>query len=177
MCQQCSDRRLDAIMRGEKADSLPSSTTVVDVAQKGRWFLQEAITTFAGCPKAKVRYLLVAWRQRTQNFKTLGGAQRAFGEALVIITTPAGKTYTINANGDISYPGMEPSGNWKMLGIVPVRGSLVISRIAITAAWLASHPLVRRNGNPRYTVVDLDHGVRRVWGNTKYHGIRSIVLE
>lgn len=59
-----------------------------------------------------------------------------------------------------------------MQGIKPVRGSLFIFLVKITQEWLNTHPLLYKNGNPRYTVLDLDYGTRREWGSTKYHGIR-----
>jgi hypothetical protein len=32
----------------------------------------------------------------------------------------------------------------------------------------------KTSGNPTYTVKDIDHGTKGVWGNTKYHGVRRI---
>lgn len=104
---------------------------------------------------------------------------------MLIITTPYGDTYLVHDNGDISRQNRQtgryttPSGEWKMLGIEPVRGATqegarFIPLDAITQEWLDLHPLTYNNRNPRYTVVDLDHGTKRTWGNTKYHGIRSI---
>ncbi len=97
---------------------------------------------------------------------------------MLTITTPYGYRYVVHENGDIQRTDLEhkPSGNWKMLGIVPVRGGAIIPLRQITLEWLDIHPLLYKNGNPRYTVMDLDHGTRREWGNTKYHGIRSITL-
>jgi hypothetical protein len=95
---------------------------------------------------------------------------------MLTITTPYGKTYTITDNGDISYTGLEPSGQWKLLGIKPCYGGGFIPLANITQAWLDAHPLLYKNGNPRYTGVDLDHGTRREWGNTKHHGIKTITL-
>lgn len=94
------------------------------------------------------------------------------------ITTPYGNRYVVHENGDIQRTDLEhkPSGNWKMLGIKVVRGSLFLPLAKITQEWLNTYPLLYKNGNPRYTVMDLDHGTRREWGNTKYHGIRSITL-
>lgn len=31
-----------------------------------------------------------------------------------------------------------------------------------------------KNGNPKYTIEDIDNGTRRIHGNTKYHGIIAI---
>jgi hypothetical protein len=96
------------------------------------------------------------------------------------IVTPYGNRYAIHGNGDIGYanqPDFVPSGQWKMLGIVPVRGGQwgrLIPLGEITPEWLAANPLLYKNGKPRFTVADLDHGTRRIWGNTRYHGIERI---
>jgi hypothetical protein len=105
---------------------------------------------------------------------------------MLTITTPYGNRYRIHDNGDIetlvSLRGTgpvnnPPSGKWKMLGIKPCNGGGFIPLERITKAWLAKNPLLYKNGNPRYTVVDLDHGTRREWGNTKHHGIKSITID
>ena len=42
-------------------------------------------------------------------------------------------------------------------------------------SWLKKKPtLLYKNGHPRYTVVDLDHGTTRIWSNTVHHGIKAI---
>lgn len=93
---------------------------------------------------------------------------------MLTITKPNGDVYHIADNGNISYPGLEPSGDWKLLGIRSVRGGPMIPLSSITKEWLARNPLTYKNGNPCFTGVDLDHGTRREWGNTKYHGIKTI---
>jgi hypothetical protein len=98
---------------------------------------------------------------------------------LMTITTPYGDSYVIHENGNIrrtDLKGFEPSGDWKMLGLVPVEGGPMIPLHRITRAWLDSHPLTYRHGNPKYAVVDLDHGTRRTWGNTEFHGVKTITL-
>lgn len=92
---------------------------------------------------------------------------------MLYISTPYGNRYRIEDNGYIvrlDQPGFRPSAGWQFLGLVPVNSTrLAVRREDITAEWLASHPLRYKNGNPRYTVRDLDHGTTRDWGNTKYH--------
>lgn len=97
---------------------------------------------------------------------------------MLTITTPYGNRYVVHENGDIQRTNLEhkPSGEWKMLGIKAVRGGAIIPLRQITLEWLAAHPLLYQNGHPRYTICDLDHGTRREWGNTKYHGIKTITL-
>lgn len=99
---------------------------------------------------------------------------------MLTITTPYGNRYIIHDNGNIErtdIPGFEPSGQWKLLGIKPCYGNDGFIPLAqITTGWLAANPLTYKNGNPRYTGVDVDHGTRREWGNTKHHGIKTITI-
>lgn len=93
------------------------------------------------------------------------------------ISTPYRDYYTINSEGFISKEGVNPSGDWKLLGLMPVRCWQLYNMIplrSITPEWIKTHDICYVNGNPRYTVVDVDHGTTRLWGNTKAHGIRSI---
>lgn len=95
------------------------------------------------------------------------------------LTTPYGNRYRIDGKtGNIrrmDQPDFVPSGQWRMIGLVPVNASRCTTALAdITPEWLASHPLCYKNGNPRYTVMDFDHGTTRIWGNTKYHGVKSL---
>lgn len=95
------------------------------------------------------------------------------------ITTPYGNHYRIHPNGDIQRTdgGHTPSGEWKMLGIIPVRNRSLRGMIPleqITPELLADMPLQYGNGRPIYTVVDKDHGTTRIWGNARYHGIKSM---
>lgn len=99
----------------------------------------------------------------------------------LLIETPYGDRYRIADNGDITrldMPGFTASGQWKFVGLVPVNSNRIAVRLAdIDAAWLAGNPLLYKNRHPRYTVMDLDHGTNRVWGNTVYHGVKSIRIE
>lgn len=95
------------------------------------------------------------------------------------IMTAYGNTYRIKANGDFvrtDIPGFKPSGQWKLLGIHHVKMNVFIPFKSLTPARVSRLPLLYKNGHPQYTIVDLDHGTRRVWGNTQVHGIRSITF-
>ena len=93
----------------------------------------------------------------------------------MIIRTPYGNEYHVNAKGEISNKNAKPSGSWKMLGIQHVKRSEFIPFRELTPSTVAGLKLLwRTSKNPQYTVRDLDHGSTRVWGNTKYHGIKSI---
>jgi hypothetical protein len=95
----------------------------------------------------------------------------------LIITTKYGNVYKIDGERNIirtDIKGFKASGQWKLIGIEHVKQSRFIRADSI-ANWLESKPdMLFKNGNPQWTVRDLDHGTTRVWGNTEYHGIRSI---
>lgn len=93
------------------------------------------------------------------------------------ITTPHGSLYLIHDNGDIQRTDMQhtPSGQWKLVGVENVKSFHDFTRFDHLDEWLATNPqLLYKNGNPRYTVRDFDHGSIRSWGNTQHHGIKSI---
>ena len=97
------------------------------------------------------------------------------------LTTPYGKQYRIHEEGKIERLDMPftPTMNWRLLGIVLVTQAwpgYMIPLADITPDWLKATELLYRNGNPRYTVVDLDHGTTRIWGNTKVHGIKTLQI-
>jgi hypothetical protein len=97
------------------------------------------------------------------------------------ITTNRGDVYKIDADGNIirtDIEGFQASGEWKLVGIEHVRSYRRFVRAEHIADWLKKSPqLLYKNGNPQWTIRDLDHGTIRSWGNTRYHGIRSIEVE
>jgi hypothetical protein len=98
---------------------------------------------------------------------------------LFTIETPYGNRYRIHTGGMIERTDMPftPSDSWRLLGIRHVTRRESYSLNEITPELVGSLPWTYKNGNPQYTVVDLDHGTRRVWGNTKHHGIRRIYFD
>lgn len=93
------------------------------------------------------------------------------------ITTPYGNRYIVHENGDIQRTDIdhEPSGQWKFRGIRNLRCSTLSIPLENIPEFLdRKPPLLFKNGNPRWTVMDIDHGTYREWGNTKYHGIASM---
>ena len=93
---------------------------------------------------------------------------------MLVITTKYGNQYFIDQKGQITYPGYNtPSGKWLLLGLDHVKKNYFIP---FTDLWNKNfpEPLLYKNGNPQWTIRDLDHGSIRVWGNTKYHGIKLI---
>ena len=93
--------------------------------------------------------------------------------AILEIITPYGARYLIHEGGRIQRTDMEfaPSDTWRMLGLQHVQRREFIP-FADIPARLPALQLTYKNGNPCYTVRDLDHGTTRPWGNTKYHGVR-----
>lgn len=94
------------------------------------------------------------------------------------ILIPLGDVYNIDKDFNIirtDIKGFKASGQWKLLGITLVTGNSIVVPAAKIKSWLKlKKPLLYKNGHPRYTVVDFDHGTRRIWGNTIYHGIQRI---
>lgn len=94
------------------------------------------------------------------------------------IVTPYGDRYKVNEKGEIFYSKINPSGQWIFRGLRHVkRTSEFIPFSSITSQLLQEITLLYKNGKPQYTVEDLDHGTRRVWGNTAYHGVKSIYFD
>lgn len=61
----------------------------------------------------------------------------------------------------------EPSGKWKALALVRRCNFGIVETIPF-AEWskrLGSVQWTYKNGKPRYTLRDLDHGTVREWGN------------
>ncbi len=92
------------------------------------------------------------------------------------LLTAYGDRYIIHENGDIERTDMDhkPSGQWKLLGIQHVKSSRYIPLSDLWAINLNAFGWLYKNGHPQWTVRDLDHGTTRVWGNTVFHGIKSI---
>ncbi len=106
---------------------------------------------------------------------------------MLCISTPYGDHYKIDKDSNfIQYNQCHFDNEnvlaheWKLLGLLPTNCSNFIHLIRfnqITPEWIKSHSLSWKNGHPKYTIVDLDHGSTRVWGNTHYHGVRSLWFE
>ena len=96
------------------------------------------------------------------------------------LSTPSGDHYRIMANGNIvrhDLKGFEASGQWRLVGLKAVNSNAFIPFEWLTPGKVRALNLRYKNGNPRWTVVDFDHGTKRVWGNTKYRGVASLYYE
>lgn len=93
------------------------------------------------------------------------------------ILTPYGDHYKIDENGNIirmDIEGFKASEQWKFLGLSHVKRNDFIPFERITPEFLETFKLCWKNGNPQWTVRDLDHGTTREWGNEKYHGPKKL---
>lgn len=94
------------------------------------------------------------------------------------IIKPCGDHYKVDPEGNIirmDIEGFVPSDEWKFIGISHVTTHHCFIPFAdLTEEKLKSLTLLYKNNNPQWTGEDNDHGVRRIWGNTKYHGIKSL---
>ena len=93
------------------------------------------------------------------------------------IKTPALEYYQVNKKGQIYYDGLEPDDGWKFLGITHVKKNWFIPFNRLLDFLDSKPDILWKNGNPQWTVVDLDHGTTRMWGNTRYRGITAIWFE
>jgi len=95
----------------------------------------------------------------------------------LIIVSEGHEAYRVNNMGEITkYSNKEFSGGWKMTGIAGVYGSIVYKfpeNFDRTFIEDLSKHLLYKNGRPKYTVADLDHGTNRRWGK----GIISLRFE
>jgi hypothetical protein len=101
------------------------------------------------------------------------------------IITPYGQhltseTYLVNFKGQLCRRANTKTAygfdnGWKFLGIEHVKRNEFIPFERIknwTTEQFKSFEWCYKNGNPQWTVRDLDHGSTRTWGNTKHHGIK-----
>lgn len=101
------------------------------------------------------------------------------------ITTPYGHSYDVAEDGAILVYRREagpyvPGPDWTITGVVSTKGwgggfgrSYGLAQLAVLANSKPAD-LLYKNGSPRWTLSDLDHGTRRIHGNTKYHGIKTV---
>ncbi len=104
------------------------------------------------------------------------------------IRTPYGNQYHVHENGAIQrldmYPPDKPfsteNTGWTMQGLQHVKNREYIPLAELFKGKIPDEihgsSLHYKNGNPQWTVRDLDHGTIREWGNTKYHGIAELRL-
>jgi hypothetical protein len=99
---------------------------------------------------------------------------------MLYICTKYGNQYHVNDKAEITrldQVGFQPSEQWHLLGIRHVKMTNLIIPFGDIPRWLSENPpLLYKNGNPQWTIIDMDHGTPRIWGNTKWHGIADIAV-
>jgi len=102
-----------------------------------------------------------------------------------IISTPYRNYYEIAENGGVvKYSnGLDKTNatekellTWQVLGIAELLPFGNLGRTIPLSKAVKIKNFSFKNGKPKYTGVDKDHGTVRVWGNTKYHGIDKVYL-
>lgn len=71
---------------------------------------------------------------------------------------------------------MRERNSWRFLGLVPIDNFGRVGRMIFLdeAAAMPDGELLYKNGKPKYTLVDVDHGTRRLHGNHLYNGVSDI---
>lgn len=101
------------------------------------------------------------------------------------ITTPYGKWYECDNRGyvikcsnglDNTEANLHELMRWQITGIRAVDNFGRLSSITRLdeAAGMDKIGLLHKNGKPRYTIEDIDHGTTRVHGNIKAHGVKTV---
>jgi hypothetical protein len=97
---------------------------------------------------------------------------------MIYFRTKYGDQYHVNEKAEIirlDQKDFKPSQDWQLLGLRHVKTTTMFIPFDSLKFWLSHNPtLLYKNGNPQYTIEDLDHGTRRTWGNTKFHGLVDI---
>lgn len=96
------------------------------------------------------------------------------------ILTAYGTTYQIDEDGCFlqynEHRWEHPHDSWKCTGaaqLLPFGHFRNHSLPTFLAMIEQGKCFTFKNGKPRFTLTDLDHGTYRIHGNTKYHGIRT----
>lgn len=71
---------------------------------------------------------------------------------------------------------MRERSSWRILGLVPIDNFGHVGRMLYLdeVAELPAGSLLYKNGKPRYTLIDVDHGTRRIHGNHTHHGVADV---
>jgi len=101
-----------------------------------------------------------------------------------LITTPYGDRYELDELGCVltySGNGLDKSNatrlelaSWQVLGLVELKPFGNLGQLIPLEEAVKLESTKFKNGKPKYTAMDRDHGTKRIWGNTQVHGIASI---
>jgi len=99
------------------------------------------------------------------------------------IYTPYGDIYELSKNGyvikysnglDLTNASIQDLKSWQIIGIEEVLPFNNLGRLIPISEAVNISCFKFKNGNPKYAIIDIDHGTRRIHGNIKYHGVRGI---
>jgi len=99
------------------------------------------------------------------------------------IYTPYGDIYELSKDGyvlkcnnrlDKTNASIQDLKTWQIIGIEEILPFNNLGRLISISEAVNISCFTFKNGNPKYAIIDIDHGTRRIHCNTKYHGIRSI---
>ena len=97
---------------------------------------------------------------------------------LTRITTPYGTYYDIDKKGNVVRhsnglnkikSSEKEKATWRIIGMTSTHPFA-----SLNVQQLKENDLLYKNGHPRFTIVDIDHGTTRVHSNSKVHGIKRI---
>lgn len=99
------------------------------------------------------------------------------------IHTPYGNVYEVSKEGyvlkytnglDKTSASIQDLKTWQIIGIEEVLPFNNLGRLIPISEAVNISCFKFKNGNPKYAIIDIDNGTRRIHGNIKYHGVRSI---
>ena len=99
------------------------------------------------------------------------------------IITPYRNCYQLGSSGEvIRYSnGIDKTNakrselmTWVVLGIAELKPFGRIGKTIPLHEAVEIKDFTFKNGNPKYTIVDLDHGTTRIIGNTTAHGVNKV---
>ena len=101
------------------------------------------------------------------------------------IITPYGGIYETDGKGRVikcsnglnkEKSSEKELNSWKITGIREIKPFNNLGMLIPLSEAVKITNFLRKNGNPRYAIEDIDHGTRRIHGNYKYHGVKCIYL-
>lgn len=103
-----------------------------------------------------------------------------------VITTPYGNTYELSKEGyvlkysnglDLMSASLAELKNWQIVGLRELLPFSNLGRLIPLSDAAKIKNFAFKNGRPKYTLQDLDHGTTRIVGNVKYHGVRNLFID
>ena len=102
-----------------------------------------------------------------------------------IINTPYGDKYELSKAGyvlrysnglDKTRSSLAELKTWQILGLRELLPFGNLGHLIPLSDAVKLENFAFKNGKPKYTIQDLDHGTVRIVGNTKWHGVRRLYM-